>query len=82
MAADAEWDPPKAAANLKTHGVDLADATTLLHDEEAITGRDDEADEQRYVTIGVDALGSVLVVYAWRDARRPPLGFRTRSAPE
>jgi uncharacterized protein len=70
MAADAAWDPRKAAANLKKHGVDFADAVTVLHDEQAITVRDDEADEERYVTIGMDALGNVLVVvYVWRDDR-------------
>ena len=28
MADDAEWDPRKAAANLKNHGVDFADAVS------------------------------------------------------
>jgi uncharacterized DUF497 family protein len=70
MADDAEWDPRKAAANLKKHGVDFADAATVLHDEQAITIRDGGADEERYVTIGMDALGNVLVVvYTWRDDR-------------
>lgn len=70
MADDAEWDPRKAAANLKKHGVDFADAATVLHDDQAITVRDDEANEERYVTIGTDALGNVLVVvYTWRDDR-------------
>jgi hypothetical protein len=44
MADDGEWDPRKAAANLKKHGVDFADAATVLHDEQAITVRDDEGD--------------------------------------
>ena len=70
MAGDAEWDPHKAAANLDKHGVDFADAATVLHDEEAITVREDAMDEERYVTIGLDALGNVLVVvYTWRDDR-------------
>ena len=70
MADDAEWDSQKAAANLKKHGVDFADAATVLHDEQAITIRGDEGNEERYVTIGMDALGSVLVVvYAWRGDR-------------
>ena len=67
MADDGEWDPRKAAANLKKHGVDFADAATVLHDEQAITIRADEGIEERYVTIGTDALGNVLVVvYTWR----------------
>ena len=67
MAGDVEWDSRKAAANLKKHGVDFADAATVLHDDQAITIRDDEAGEERYVTIGMDALARVLVVvYTWR----------------
>lgn len=70
MTDDADWDPRKAAANLKKHGVDFADAATVLHDEQAITVRDDETAEERYVAIGMDALGNVLVlVYTWRDDR-------------
>ena len=62
--------PAEAASNLKKHGVDFADAATVLHDEQAITIRDDEGDEERYVTIGMDALGNVLVVvYTWRGER-------------
>ena len=67
---DGEWDPRKAAANLKKHAVDFADAATVLHDEQAITIRDDERGEERYVTIGMDALGNVIVVvYTWRGKR-------------
>ncbi len=48
-------------------GVDFADAATVLHDDQAITIRDDEAGEERYVTIGMDALARVLVAaYTWR----------------
>jgi len=51
MVDNAEWDSQKAAANLKKHGVDFADAATVLHDEQAITVRGDKGDEERYVTI-------------------------------
>jgi uncharacterized DUF497 family protein len=66
-----EWDPPKAAINLRKHGVDFADAGTVLHDEQAITIPHEGADaEERFVTLGMDALGRVLVVaYTWRDER-------------
>jgi uncharacterized protein len=57
-----EWDQRKAAANLRKHGVDFADAATVLYDDRAITVSDDERDEQRYCTVGMDALGRVLVV--------------------
>jgi len=70
MADDVEWDSRKAAANVKKHGVDFADAVTALYDDRAITVRDDEPNDERYVTIGMDALARVLVVvYAWRGNR-------------
>ena len=82
MTDDGEWDPRKAAANLKKHGVDFADAATVLHDEQAITVRDDEGDEERYVTIGMDALGNVLVVvYTWRG-ERPRLISARKAKPQ
>ena len=63
-----EWDAGKAASNQHKHGVDFADAATVLYDGFAVTLPDDHPSEQRFVTIGVDALGRLLVVvYAWRD---------------
>jgi uncharacterized DUF497 family protein len=63
-----EWDADKAASNLKKHGVDFADAATVLFDDRAITIRDDFVDEgERFVTLGMDALGrQLVVVYTWR----------------
>jgi hypothetical protein len=67
-AVKVEWDPPKAKANRRKHGVDFADAATVLLDELATTIRDDSTDEDRNVTMGADALGRVLVVvYAWAE---------------
>jgi uncharacterized DUF497 family protein len=67
---EAEWDAEKARLNLRKHGVDFADAATALHDDIAITILDDDPDEQRFVTVGADALGRVLViVYTWRGPR-------------
>jgi hypothetical protein len=63
-----EWDPKKAASNLSKHGVDFADAATVFDDENAITMKDDHTDEDRYVSIAMDAMGRVLVmVYTWRE---------------
>jgi uncharacterized DUF497 family protein len=70
LSDDVEWDARKASANFKKHGVDFADAATVLHDEQAVTIREDAEGEERYVTIGMDALGNVLVlVYTWRGDR-------------
>ena len=52
-----DWDPRKAVINLRQHGVDFADAGTVLHDEQAITIHDEGSDdEDRFVTLGMDAL--------------------------
>lgn len=69
-----EWDSKKAAANLRKHGIRFADAVSALEDEQAITIADDSIEEQRWVTLGADALGRILVVvYTWRaDSARVP----------
>jgi len=66
-----EWDSAKATVNLRKHGVDFADAGTVLHDGQAITITDESSgDEDRFVTLGMDALGRILVVvYTWRGDR-------------
>jgi uncharacterized DUF497 family protein len=62
-----QWDEEKAAANQRKHGVDFADAATVLEDEAALTMPDDHPEEDRWVTLGMDALGRILVVvYTWR----------------
>ena len=63
-----EWDAEKNRSNIRKHGVNFADAALALEDDNALTIRDDESDEEdRFVTTGVDALGRLLVVvYAWR----------------
>lgn len=67
---DCEWDPAKARSNWVKHGIHFADAVSALEDEEALTIRDPLAEEERGVTLGMDALGRVLVVvYTWRGER-------------
>jgi uncharacterized protein len=57
-----EWDAEKATANLKKHGVRFADAAVALHDEMALTFRDPDSNgEERFVSIGEDPHGRVLV---------------------
>jgi uncharacterized DUF497 family protein len=45
---EAEWDPAKAQANLRKHGVRFVDAVTALEDESAISVRDEIAGEERW----------------------------------
>jgi uncharacterized DUF497 family protein len=56
--------------NLRKHSVDFADAATVFSDETGLTIPDDYPDEDRFVTIGMDALGRILVVvHTWRGLR-------------
>jgi uncharacterized DUF497 family protein len=64
-----DWDPEKADANQRKHGIDFADAATVLIDEHAIRVRADRGGEQRFEAVGFDRLGRLLVViYTWRDS--------------
>ena len=40
----------------------------MLHDDRALTVRDDDAAEHRFVSLGMDALGRLLVVFTWRGS--------------
>ena len=58
-----EFDPDKARSNLQKHRVSFAHAELSLRDPLAVTVEDAGASgEQRVVTLGMDALGRVLVV--------------------
>ena len=58
-----EFDPAKARTNLATHTVSFAHAEQALRDPNAVTIEDPDAeDEQRFVSLGMDALGRILVV--------------------
>jgi uncharacterized DUF497 family protein len=57
------WDPAKAKANFAKHGVRLSDAEVALFDPFGLTREDDSSEgEQRFVTIGTDASGKIVVV--------------------
>jgi uncharacterized DUF497 family protein len=56
------WDAKKAAANLRNHGIEFSHAATVLDDPMAMTIEDTRHGEQRFVTVGSDILGRVLVV--------------------
>jgi uncharacterized DUF497 family protein len=64
-----EWDPPKAEANLRAHGVSFAEAVSVLEDDFALTREDPAAvEEPRFVTLGLSNLGNLLVVvYTYRE---------------
>jgi len=83
LAPVVEWDQAKAAANRSKHGVDFADAATVLTDDFALTRRDETPDEERFVTVGMDAMGRVVtVIFAWRGETVRLISARRATASE
>lgn len=65
-----EWHRRKAGADLRRHGVDFTDAVEVFFDERALTIPEDHPGEERFVSVGADGLGRILVVvYCWREDR-------------
>jgi uncharacterized DUF497 family protein len=64
-----QYHKAKNAANkLKHQGISLAETEPMFHDERALTFQDDHHDEQRWITLGLDGKGRLLVVaYTYRD---------------
>lgn len=64
MGANFEWDVGKALANAKKHGVTFEEAISVYNDARASSYPDLAHDEheERWITIGRNALGSILVV--------------------
>ncbi|MCX6543705.1 MAG: BrnT family toxin [Acidobacteria bacterium] len=58
------WDPSKATANVKKHGVDFREAATVFDDPLSTTFPDGahSKTERRFLTIGLSANRQVLVV--------------------
>lgn len=57
-----EWDPAKAAANVRKHRVSFADAALSLEDPRALTMPDPDASgEERFLCLASDPTGRVLV---------------------
>jgi len=80
-----EWDPHKRRANVRRHGIEFADAVAVFEDERAITMRDDltAVDEQRWLTLGRDTRGRILVVaFTWRNDRIRVFSARRATASE
>ncbi len=79
-----EWDPEKARRNREKHGVAFPDAAGVLEDELAVTLGDPFSEsEERFMTVGTDPLGRVLVVvYTWRGERIRLISARKATARE
>jgi len=78
------FDPNKAAINYRKHGIRLSDAESVLFDALALTREDKDAEgEQRFLTIGVDATGRLLViVFTYRGEEIRLISARPATAKE
>ena len=80
-----EWDPEKAVANAKKHGVEFSEAMTVFGDplEVTIPDPDHSEDEQRFLSMGTSIAGRLLVVaYTEREGRTRIISAREASAQE
>ena len=64
MGIDLEWDPNKAARNVRKHGVTFEDAATVFQDDLSITVPDPDhsMEEERFITVGVSSQNRLLMV--------------------
>ena len=55
-----EWDPAKASANVKKHGITFDEAATVFLDPMALSGPDPDhsSAESRYISFGMSSLGA------------------------
>ena len=63
--------PRQSGGQSPKHGISFADAVAVFSDEFALTVADDFAAEERFVILGTDSFGHLLiVVYTWRGENR------------
>lgn len=64
MSIKFEWNPGKARRNLRKHGIDFNEASTVFADTLSITipDPDHSEDEERWVTMGLSNRQRLLVV--------------------
>ena len=69
------WDPRKAAANIRKHGVSFEEAATAFSDPLSVTVPDPlhEEGERRFVLIGQTAQGRMVVVVHAEEEDNPRL---------
>jgi len=80
-----EYDPRKAASNLKKHGVSFPEAMTVFDDPLSSTLPDDQhsTDESRWITVGKSSRQRILfVVYTETISGTRLIGARDATAAE
>jgi uncharacterized DUF497 family protein len=59
----AEFDANKDVANIRKHGVSMSEGDGVLNDPFSLTVEDDASEgEHRYITIGMNSFGVLMVV--------------------
>jgi len=77
------WDIKKATANIRNHGIEFSHAATVLDDPMAVTIEDTRHGEQRFVTVGLDIIGRILVVvYAYSNEEEIRLISARKATPK
>lgn len=78
-----EWDPSKARENLRNHRVSFERAAAVFLDANQVSVPDEEhdEDEERYITLGIDSTGILLVVvHTFRQSSLSESNIRIISA--
>lgn len=81
------WDENKHEANIRKHGIDFFEATTVFDDPNAVTEYDDEHsyNEDRFVIIGISESMRMLIVchcYRGDDDKIRIISARKATRPE
>jgi uncharacterized DUF497 family protein len=83
-AMEIRWDPEKAEANFRKHRIRFSDAEAVLFDPMALTIEDQIINqEHRFLSVGSDALGRILVVvYTYHGDTIPMISARKATPKE
>ena len=73
MRYDFDWDPKKARTNQRDHRVSFERATTIFRDQNLLSISDEDHSEleERWITIGLDESGILMVVVHKFDTDTP-----------
>ncbi|MCX5891335.1 MAG: BrnT family toxin [Deltaproteobacteria bacterium] len=78
-----EWDPAKAQENIRVHGIDFADAVGVFDNPYLQWDDPDAEGEQRFLALGMDDFGRILVVvYTYREDKTRLISARKATKKE
>jgi len=77
-----DWDPAKAASNLRKQRVRFEEAMLVFVDPRALSLLDDDGSvgEDRWITLGATATGLRLLVHTWTELDADRVAVRIISA--